>query len=152
MSKSYILPIDRTLSGATTPGQSGPGSGSNEGVLFVPQSSSITEASPSDGSVSYKNTRWGSLTLCRDAVGVFCSSSQLWPQDTRWGSLTLCRDAVGEFCSSSQLWPQDTRWGSLTLCRDAVGVFCSSSQLGQHPSVWKLDERKVMKAISVFPK
>ena len=24
-----------------------------------------------------KDTRWGSLTLCRDAVGVFCSSSRL---------------------------------------------------------------------------
>ena len=28
--------IDRTLSGATTPGQSGPGSDSNEGVILIP--------------------------------------------------------------------------------------------------------------------
>ena len=39
--------MDRTLSGATTPGQSGPGSNGNEGLLGIPQSSSITGASPS---------------------------------------------------------------------------------------------------------
>ena len=34
--------MDGTLSGGTTPGQSGPGSDSNEGVLRILQSSSIT--------------------------------------------------------------------------------------------------------------
>ena len=43
----------RTLSGATTPGQSGPGSDGNKGVLSIPQSSSITGTSPSDCLVSY---------------------------------------------------------------------------------------------------
>ena len=37
-----------TLSDATTLGQSGPGSDGNEGVLPIPQSCSITGASPSD--------------------------------------------------------------------------------------------------------
>ena len=32
-----IWPIDRTLSVATTPGQIGPGSNGNEGVLYIPQ-------------------------------------------------------------------------------------------------------------------
>ena len=41
------------LSGATTPGQSGPGSNGNEGVLRIPQSSSIAGTSPSDCLVSY---------------------------------------------------------------------------------------------------
>ena len=45
--------IDRTLSGATTPGQSGPGSDGNEGAIHIPQSSSITGSSPSDCLVSY---------------------------------------------------------------------------------------------------
>ena len=49
---SSIYPIDRALSGATTPGQSGPGSDGNEGVLRVLQSSSITGTSPSDCLVS----------------------------------------------------------------------------------------------------
>ena len=48
MWNSSIWPIDRTLSGTTTQGLSGPGSDGNEGVLCIPQSSSITEASPSD--------------------------------------------------------------------------------------------------------
>ena len=45
--------MDRTLLGATFPGQSEPGSESNVGVLYIPQSSSITGASPSDCLVSY---------------------------------------------------------------------------------------------------
>ena len=44
---------DRALSGATIPGQSGLGSNGNEGVLHIPQSSSITGTSPSDCLVSY---------------------------------------------------------------------------------------------------
>ena len=73
-----IWPIDRTLSGATTPGQSGPGSDGNEGVLSIPQSSSITEALPSDCLVSYPGHYLGAgvLPLCRDAIGVFCSTSR----------------------------------------------------------------------------
>ena len=45
----YIGP----LSGATTPGKSGPGSNGNEGVVRIPQSSSIAGTSPSDCLVSY---------------------------------------------------------------------------------------------------
>ena len=61
---SSIWPIDRTLSGATTPGQIGPGSNGNEGVLCIPQSSSITAASPSDCLVSYPgHLLGGDLTL-----------------------------------------------------------------------------------------
>ena len=53
MSNSAICPIDRTLSDATTPGLSGLGRDDNEGVLHIPQSSSITEGSPSDSLVLY---------------------------------------------------------------------------------------------------
>ena len=53
MSNNLIWPIDRTLSNATTPSQSGPGSDGNEGVFHIPQSSSINGASPSDYSMSY---------------------------------------------------------------------------------------------------
>ena len=48
MSNSSIWLIDKTLSGATTPGWSGAGSDGNKEVLHIPQSSSITEASQSD--------------------------------------------------------------------------------------------------------
>ena len=50
---SSIWPIDRILSGATTPGQSGPGSDGSERVLCIPQSSRNTGISPSDCLVSY---------------------------------------------------------------------------------------------------
>ena len=49
---SFIWPIDRTLSRANTPDQSGPGSDLNEGILYIPQNSSITGTSPSDCLVS----------------------------------------------------------------------------------------------------
>ena len=49
---------DGTLSGATTSNQSGPRSDGNEGVLHIPQSSSITGTSLSDCLVSYQDTRW----------------------------------------------------------------------------------------------
>ena len=53
MSNSSIRLIDRILSGVTTPGQNGPGSNGNEGLLHIPLSSSITGASSSDCFVSY---------------------------------------------------------------------------------------------------
>ena len=52
MSNSSIWPLDRTLSGATTPSQSVPRSNSNEKVLHIPQSSRA-EALPSDCLISY---------------------------------------------------------------------------------------------------
>ena len=76
---SSIWTIDRTLSGVTTPGQSGPGSDGNEVALCFPQSSNITGTSPSDCLVSLQDTRCGEgvVPLCRDAVGVFYSPRRL---------------------------------------------------------------------------
>ena len=53
LKKITIWPIDRTLSGASTPGQNGPGSDSNKGVLDIPLSSSIIVVSRLDCLVSY---------------------------------------------------------------------------------------------------
>ena len=69
-SNTSIWYIDRTLSGATTLGQSGSGSDGHEGVLWNHQSSSTTAASPSDCLMSYP---WHSY-----AVGIFYSSSRLY--------------------------------------------------------------------------
>ena len=71
---SSIWSIDRTLSGATTLGQSWAVGDSYEGVFRFPQSSIITGTSPC---VSHQNTRWGLLPICRCAVGVFYSPSRL---------------------------------------------------------------------------
>ena len=50
---SSIQLIDRVPPGATTPGQSGPGSDGDERVLHILQSCLITGTSPSDCFVSY---------------------------------------------------------------------------------------------------
>ena len=60
MSNSSIWPIDKTLSSTITPDQSGPESDGSEGVLRIPQNSSITGASPLNGLMSYQDIRWGS--------------------------------------------------------------------------------------------
>ena len=65
---SSIRPMDRTLSDATTPGQSEPRSVGNEGVSCISQSSSITEISPSDCLVSYLGHSSWELDL---TVGIF---------------------------------------------------------------------------------
>ena len=79
MSNSSFWPKDRTVSGATTPGVSGPGRDGNERVLRISQSSSITGASPSDFLVLYTghSLAGGVLPLCRDAIAVFYSPSQM---------------------------------------------------------------------------
>ena len=70
---SSIWPIDMTLSGATTLGQSRPGSNGNEGILHIPQSSRAG-TSPSDCLMSYPGHLGVEvLLLCKDAVGVFYS-------------------------------------------------------------------------------
>ena len=76
---SSIWPIDRILSGATTPDYSGPESDGNEGVLRIPQSYSITGTSPLDCLVSYPghSLQGESYFFYIDAVGVFYSSSRL---------------------------------------------------------------------------
>ena len=73
----HIWPIDRTLSSATTPERTGPGSNGNKGVLCIPQSSSIARASPS---VSYTGQSLGESY--RSAEKQSCI---LQPQPTRPG-------------------------------------------------------------------
>ena len=74
---SSIWPIDRTLSSATTPGQSGPGSDGNEEVLHIPQSSRFTGASPSDCLVSYPG-HLGELYLFAEMQSVYSTALADW--------------------------------------------------------------------------
>ena len=60
MSNGAIRPTDRTLSGATKWGQSGPGSDGNEGLLHIPQISKVG-ASPSDCLMSYQGHWLGAV-------------------------------------------------------------------------------------------
>ena len=78
MSNSSFCHIDRSLLGATTPGQSEPGSDVNEGILCISQSTTITGAPQSDCLVSYQDTDWRwEVPFSRDAVSVFYSHSRL---------------------------------------------------------------------------
>ena len=75
MLNTSIWPIGRTLSDVTTPGQSG--RDCNEGVLRITQSSSISEASPSDCLMIYLEILVGeSYPFIEDDIGVFYSPSR----------------------------------------------------------------------------
>ena len=93
------------LSGASTPGQSGPGRNGNEGVLHIPQSSSITGTSPSDCLVSYPGHLLGEvLPLCREAVDIFYSPSQLLDQNNFFllSDVIKCGMSISAFMN--KLW------------------------------------------------
>ena len=99
-----MWPIDRTLSGATSPGQSGYGSDSNERLLSIFQSSCINGASPSDCLVSYPGFSLEcSYPSAKNPVGVFYSSSQLGHRILVGGVLSLCREGDGVFYNPSWL-------------------------------------------------
>ena len=83
--------FDGTLTGTTTPGQSGPGSNGHEGVLHIPQNF-MTGATPIRCIlVPYQGqTLVRVLPLCRNTVGVFYSPRWLgWITCVLW-SLQIC--------------------------------------------------------------
>ena len=86
MSDGTIWLIDRTLSGATTPIQSGPGRDVNAGVLCNPHISSSTGASQSDCLVSYPGYSFGESYTSAEMQPVYSAAQTDWI--TRWGSLT----------------------------------------------------------------
>ena len=73
MSNSSIRPKDRTLSGATTPGQSELGTQGNEGILHIPLSPSITVAPPSD-CLSYPGLSLGGAYLFAEMQSVYSTA------------------------------------------------------------------------------
>ena len=75
--------MDGTPSGATTPGQSEPRSDGNEGVLRIPQSSSITEASPSDYLVLYPKHSLGESYSSGKMQSVYSKASADWAKRER---------------------------------------------------------------------
>ena len=74
---SSIWHINRTLSGATTPAQRGPGSDGNKRVLHIPQSSSITGASPS---VLYPGHSLGESHPSAEKQSVYSTAPADWSQ------------------------------------------------------------------------
>ena len=66
------------LSGATTLGQSEPGSNGNEGVLRISQSSSIAGTSPSDCSVSYLGHSLGGSYPSAEKQSLYSTAPADW--------------------------------------------------------------------------
>ena len=125
MSNSSIWPIDRILSGATTPGQSGPGTDVSETVLHIPQSSSITEASLSNCSVSYLR-RWlreGSSPSA-EMQSVYSTPPADWAAPFTVDCIVMINPLLGESCiffslSSQNYWSEDlseTLAATVILC------------------------------------
>ena len=77
---------ERTLSGATTPGQSGSGNNSNEGVLRIPQ---ISKSLPLDGLMSYPGHWLGQGSyLAAEIQLVYCTAT------ANWAVIDLCTFSV----------------------------------------------------------
>ena len=93
MLNSSIWPIDKTLSGATTHGQSGPVRNSNEGVLCISQSSSITGALLSDCLVLYlEQTLDWVLPPAAEMQSVYSTAL------ADWDTLFYGKEVVTTFC------------------------------------------------------
>ena len=151
MLKSSIWPIDRTLSGAATPGQSRPRINGNKGVLSISQSSGITVAAWSYCLMSNSGHWLGDfLPLCRDAVGVFYSPGRLdcpglsWPGSND-NEKILLRAQRHEPYNQMQfcvifMTLTEVRWEALSPCIGAISVFCSLSRLGYWQKSSKVEE------------
>ena len=73
--KQFSGPIYMTLSGATIPAKSAPGSDGNKWVLHISQSSSITGASLSDYLVSYPGHLMGESYSSTEIQSVYSAAT-----------------------------------------------------------------------------
>ena len=123
-----ICPIYRTLSGATTLDQSEPGSDGNEGILCIPQSSSITEASLSDCLVSYPgHLLWESLTPVQRFSWYILQLEPTGPQDSCYGRvLSIYRDPINVFCSPNRLGHMTLVMGESYPCVEIQLVYSAA--------------------------
>ena len=80
-----IWPVDGTLSGATTPGQSEPGSNGNKGVQCTPKHQYYWNLIIRLFSVISRTLVGGVLPLCGEDVGVIYSLSRLGNVKTAFG-------------------------------------------------------------------
>ena len=76
---SSIWPIDS----ATTPGQSGPGSDCSEGMLLIPQSSSITGTYSSEYFMLYPGHSLGRSYTSADVKSVYFTAPADWATDNK---------------------------------------------------------------------
>ena len=135
MANSSIWPIDQTLSGATTSGQSGPGSDSNEGVFRIPQSSNITGASPSNCLTSYPGHLFGEFYLPAEVQSVYFTATADWATRHLFGEPYPSTEMQSVYFTVTAKWATGHLFGGvLPLCRDAVSIFYSHNRLGWNNS------------------
>ena len=99
-----IWPIDMTLSDATTPDQSGPGSNGNEWVLCIPQISK-TGASPLDCLMPYLGHSLGESYPSAEMQLVYSTASAVWANI--WG------ECNGYHCGKWIWWLKFKCWTRL---------------------------------------
>ena len=107
--------------GGIIPGQSEPGSNGNEGVLYIPQSSSIIGTSPSDYLVSYQDTRCGGgLTPLQS-----WSLCILQPQPTgQWDFRKISKTMVNTSATPSHLQNYHSVADWNDICFEQLEVYC----------------------------
>ena len=74
---STLVPI-YIIAGATTPGQSIPGSDGYKEVLLILQSTSITGSEPSDCLVSYPGNSWGESYPSAEMQSMYSAAPVDW--------------------------------------------------------------------------
>ena len=107
---SSIWPIDRTLSGATTPGQSEPGSNGNERVLHIPQSSSIIGTSPSYYLEIYTGHLLGEFYSSVEMQSVYSTAPADCGQYLIW---IICT----QLCDFNELIIIFSKWLNSSICQ-----------------------------------
>ena len=151
MLNSSIWPIDRTLSGATTPGQSGIGGKGNERVLHISQKAKVKLATIVDGNPKAPFSI-ATTQRCKEGHNSFPRIALLYPwnvpyiaewkarryqvpffESLVWRDLELNPAKLQHYWSLIRLFSVISKrlvGGVLPFYKDAVRVFCSPSGLG----------------------
>ena len=103
---SSIWPIDKTLSGATTQDQSGPGNDGGEGVLNIPQSSCMTRTLQSDGLMSYPGLLLRGSYPSKEMLSMYSAAQADWAN--RGFKKNLIMTGRWGFCILSEI--SSTHW------------------------------------------
>ena len=107
-----IWPIDRTLSDITTLGQCGPGNDGNEGVLHIPQRSSITGTSSSDCLVSYPGHLLREFSSSAEIQTVCYTGLLNWAKKYQ-GQSSIYQDSVEQWIIIISCYQHGYPWPSL---------------------------------------
>ena len=135
---SSVWPISRTLSGATTLGQSGPGSDGNKGVLHIPQIS-ITEVSPSDYFVSYLGHSLGESYPSAEMQSVYYAApgpENVSTQECLEHFIWRCTLYDGTLCMKVHKIYRCRKWNKRSEFKPKTGLFEFNFALVSFGKAW----------------